>query len=114
MNDAANKNKELLIRHGRSVIEIELRAINDLLERLDDSFARACQAILDCDGKTIVIGLGKSGHIGSKIAATLASTGTPAFFVHASEASHGDLGMISEKDVVMVISNSGETDEITI
>ena len=113
MNDADNKNSELLVRHGKSVIEIELKAISELLQRLDQSFARACQTILDCEGKTIVIGLGKSGHIGSKVAATLASTGTPAFFVHASEASHGDLGMISGKDVVVVISNSGETDEIT-
>ena len=113
MNKAANKSRELLVRHGKSVIEIELKAVNELLQRVDESFARACEYILDCEGKTIVIGLGKSGHIGSKIAATLASTGTPAFFVHASEASHGDLGMISKKDVVIVISNSGETDEIT-
>ncbi|NKB36257.1 MAG: KpsF/GutQ family sugar-phosphate isomerase [Gammaproteobacteria bacterium] len=112
MNKNSSKDAELLIRHGKAVIETELQAVSDLLDRLDDSFARACSYILECQGKTVVIGMGKSGHISNKIAATLASTGTPAFFVHPSEASHGDLGMITENDVVIAISNSGETDEI--
>ncbi len=114
MNKDSSRDTELLIRHGKAVIETELQAVSDLLDRIDDSFARACHYILECQGKTVVIGMGKSGHIGNKIAATLASTGTPAFFVHPSEASHGDLGMITENDVVIAISNSGETDEITI
>ena len=114
MNKKSSTDSELLIRHGKAVIETELQAVSDLLNTLDESFARACQCILECQGKTVVIGMGKSGHIGNKIAATLASTGTPAFFVHPSEASHGDLGMITENDVVIAISNSGETDEITV
>jgi len=79
---------------------------------VDENFHQACQLIYDCQGRTIVIGMGKSGHIGNKIAATLASTGSPAFFVHPGEASHGDLGMITKNDVVMLISNSGETSEV--
>ena len=112
MNDAYETNTESLLRHGRSVIETELKAIENLEDRIDENFARACRYILDCKGRTVVIGMGKSGHIGNKIAATLASTGTPAFFVHPSEASHGDLGMITVQDVVIALSNSGETDEI--
>ncbi|MFP3675225.1 SIS domain-containing protein, partial [Bacillus sp. SIMBA_031] len=77
-----------------------------------ESFDQACQLMYDCSGRIIVIGMGKSGHIGNKIAATLASTGSPAFFVHPGEASHGDLGMITSNDVVMLISNSGETSEV--
>lgn len=113
MNDKSDPNTEALVSHGRKVIETELAAVEELRNRVDGNFARACQLILGCQGKVIVIGMGKSGHIGNKIAATLASTGTPAFFVHPSEASHGDLGMISSEDVVLAISNSGETDEIT-
>ena len=113
MNKAPARDKDVIIRYGKSVIETELMAVGDLLERVDEAFAQACLQILDCQGKTVVIGMGKSGHIGNKIAATLASTGTPAFFVHPSDASHGDLGMITAEDVVMAISNSGETDEIT-
>ena len=113
MNKAPARDKEVIIRYGKSVIETELMAVGDLLERVDEAFALACLQILDCQGKTVVIGMGKSGHIGNKIAATFASTGTPAFFVHPSDASHGDLGMITAEDVVMAISNSGETDEIT-
>ena len=101
-----------LRRLGRAVIETEAKAVNDLLERIDDNFVNACNIILDCKGRTVVIGMGKSGHIANKIAATLASTGTPAFFVHPAEASHGDLGMITADDVVIILSNSGETDEI--
>jgi len=97
---------------ARAVIETEARAVTALGERIGPAFVRACRHMLDCEGRIVVIGMGKSGHIGSKIAATLASTGTPAFFVHPGEASHGDLGMITERDVVLALSNSGETDEI--
>ena len=83
-----------------------------MLERIDEHFLTACKYLLECTGRVVVIGMGKSGHIGSKIAATLASTGTPAFFVHPAEASHGDLGMIKSQDVVLALSNSGETDEV--
>jgi arabinose-5-phosphate isomerase len=97
---------------GRAVIETEARAVSALLDRIDDRFIEACQRMLACKGRVVVLGVGKSGHIGRKIAATMASTGTPAFFVHATEASHGDLGMITHEDVVLVLSNSGETDEV--
>ena len=95
-----------------NVINIEQQAIIELLQYVDDSFEYACQLMFNCKGRVIVIGMGKSGHIGGKIAATLASTGTPAFFVHPGEASHGDLGMITKDDVVLTISNSGETGEV--
>lgn len=101
-----------LCRLGLAVIEIEAQAINDLAQRINEDFAKACSYLLNCAGRIVVIGMGKSGHIGSKIAATLASTGSPAFFVHPGEASHGDLGMITAKDAVLAISNSGETAEI--
>ena len=97
---------------GRAVINIEIEGLKNLLERINENFVRACLYILDCKGRVIVLGMGKSGHIGKKIAATFASTGTPAFFVHPGEASHGDLGMIKDDDVVLALSNSGETDEI--
>jgi arabinose-5-phosphate isomerase len=97
---------------ARRVLEIEARAILELVPRLGDSFAQACQLCLDCEGRVVVTGMGKSGHIAGKLAATLASTGTPAFFVHPAEASHGDLGMITRKDVVIALSNSGDTTEI--
>ena len=97
---------------GRRVIEIEVAAIRALAARIDGAFTRACQLMLACEGRVVVSGIGKSGHIARKIAATLASTGTPAFFVHPAEASHGDLGMITVKDVVLALSNSGETDEL--
>jgi arabinose-5-phosphate isomerase len=97
---------------ARAVIETEAQGVIALLERIDDAFVEACQLILGCSGRVVVVGMGKSGHIGAKVAATLASTGTPAFFVHAAEASHGDLGMITPGDVVLVLSNSGETDEV--
>ena len=97
---------------AKNVINIEQQAIAELLQYVDDCFERACQLMFDCQGRVIVIGMGKSGHIGGKIAATLASTGTPAFFVHPGEASHGDLGMITKDDVVLTISNSGETGEV--
>lgn len=97
---------------GKAVIETEQSALAELIDRIDEKFVIACNTLLQCDGRVVVIGMGKSGHIGNKIAATLASTGTPAFFVHPGEASHGDLGMITTRDVVMVLSNSGETDEV--
>ncbi|MGH8121077.1 MAG: KpsF/GutQ family sugar-phosphate isomerase [Gammaproteobacteria bacterium] len=104
--------KRKLIDLGRAVIRTEAAAVTDLVDRVDENFARACLKILACAGRAVVIGMGKSGHIGSKIAATLASTGTPAFFVHPAEASHGDMGMITKSDVVIALSNSGETDEV--
>lgn len=99
---------------GSTVLDIEARAVARLSERIDDNFVRACQYMLACEGRIAVIGMGKSGHIGGKVAATLASTGSPAFFVHPAEASHGDLGMITAKDVVLALSNSGETAEINV
>ena len=97
---------------GLAVIENELASVEKLKHRIDDSFASACQLMLQCEGRIVVTGMGKSGHIAGKIAATLASTGSPAFFVHPGEASHGDLGMITSKDVVLALSNSGNTAEI--
>lgn len=94
------------------VLEIEQRAIAQLVQYIDDAFVQACQLILLCKGKVIVCGMGKSGHIGHKISATLASTGTPAFFMHPAEANHGDLGMLTEQDILLAISNSGETAEL--
>ncbi|MCH8504415.1 MAG: KpsF/GutQ family sugar-phosphate isomerase [Ectothiorhodospiraceae bacterium] len=97
---------------GRRVLELEADEVRALTARIDEAFVRACHYLLQCEGRIVVLGMGKSGHVGSKIAATLASTGSPAFFVHPGEASHGDLGMITQKDVVLALSNSGETDEI--
>lgn len=97
---------------ARRVLAIEAAAIADLESNLNEAFNRACELVHQCRGRVVVTGMGKSGHIGNKIAATLASTGTPAFFVHPGEASHGDLGMITPDDVVIAISNSGETGEI--
>lgn len=99
-------------RLGQAVIDTEASAIAALKPRINDAFATACRLILACRGRVVVLGMGKSGHIGGKIAATLASTGTPAFFVHPGEASHGDLGMMTADDVVIALSNSGETAEI--
>jgi arabinose-5-phosphate isomerase len=103
---------ERLERCAREVIAIEARAITGLATRIDGGFLRACQLMLACKGRVVVSGMGKSGHIARKIAATLASTGTPAFFVHPGEASHGDLGMIIGEDLVLALSNSGETSEL--
>ena len=100
------------IATGKKVLAIESDAIKVLKDRLDSSFAAACEACFECTGKIIVMGIGKSGHIADKLAATLASTGTPSFFVHPGEAGHGDLGMISNNDIVIALSNSGETEEI--
>lgn len=101
-----------LIRSGREVILIEAQAVKTLAERLDSGFAAACGLCLACRGRVIVTGMGKSGHVARKLAATLASTGTPSFYVHPAEASHGDLGMITEGDVAIALSNSGETTEL--
>ena len=95
-----------------AVLETEAASVAALTKRIDTAFLTACQFVLDCRGRVVVLGMGKSGHIGGKLAATLASTGTPAFFVHPGEASHGDLGMITREDAVIALSNSGETDEI--
>ena len=108
----AGEEREKLRRLGCAVIDTEARALNALTERIGDDFVLACEFLLGCEGRIVVLGMGKSGHIGGKIAATLASTGSPAFFVHPGEASHGDLGMITPRDVVMAFSNSGETEEI--
>lgn len=97
---------------AREVLDIEAAAVARLAERIDAGFVRACEIILACRGRVVVTGMGKSGHVANKIAATLASTGTPAFFVHPGEASHGDLGMITGEDVVLALSNSGETNEL--
>ena len=97
---------------ARETLAAEAAAIAEVSAQLDGSFSRAAEAVLACTGRVIVTGMGKSGHIGRKIAATLASTGTPAYFVHPAEAAHGDLGMVSDGDVVLALSNSGESDEI--
>jgi arabinose-5-phosphate isomerase len=101
-----------LLALAKAVIDTEIAALSALPSRLDDDFLHACEAILACKGRVIVTGMGKSGHIGNKIAATLASTGTPAFFLHPGEASHGDLGMIMNGDVIIALSNSGTSEEI--
>jgi len=102
------------IELGLAVLKTESEAIAALMQRLDQSFHRACDMLLECEGRIVVTGMGKSGHIGNKIAATLASTGSPAFFMHPGEASHGDLGMITTDDLLIALSNSGETSEITL
>ena len=101
-----------LIQSAQRTIRLELEAIQDLLARINGDFVRACELILASKGRVVVVGMGKSGHVGNKIAATLASTGTTAFFVHPAEASHGDMGMITRDDVVLALSNSGSTAEI--
>ena len=103
---------ESLIARGRRVLATEAEAVAALEHRLGGPFAEACGLILACEGRVVVTGMGKSGHVGSKIAATLASTGTRSFFLHPAEAIHGDIGMITAKDVVLALSNSGETDEL--
>src|SRR5579883_2262795 len=105
-------NSEKICAVGRAVIEIEAQMISSLIDRIDENFAKACQYLFNCEGRIVVIGVGKSGHIGKKIAATFASTGSPAFFIHPSEAKHGDIGMLTQQDVLLVLSNSGESEEI--
>jgi arabinose-5-phosphate isomerase len=104
--------KHTFIESGLRTVAIEAQAASELQYRINEAFTVACETLLACDGRVIVTGMGKSGHIGNKVAATLASTGTPAFFVHPGEASHGDLGMITKNDVVLALSNSGNTAEL--
>ena len=104
--------KKAIIASGRRTLRMECEAINALLPYIDDQFTEACARLKSIEGRLIVTGMGKSGHIGNKIAATLASTGTPAFFVHPAEACHGDMGMITSKDAVLALSNSGTTPEV--
>ncbi|MGV8804718.1 MAG: KpsF/GutQ family sugar-phosphate isomerase [Polaromonas sp.] len=110
--DAATMNAERALRLARNTFEIEAAAVLHLADRVGDEFVQAVSLMAACPGRIVVMGMGKSGHIGRKIAATLASTGTPALFVHPAEASHGDLGMIQSHDVVLAISNSGESEEL--
>ena len=110
--DFSDHDRAALVASAHKVIRIEAGAIADLEARVDGDFSKACRLILACSGRVVVSGMGKSGHIARKIAATLASTGTPAFYVHPGEASHGDIGMITQHDVVLLLSNSGETEEI--
>ena len=105
---------ERLLGVARAVLDIEARAVAKLVDQIDAAFGHAVTIMLGCKGRIVVLGMGKSGHIGGKIAATLASTGSPAFFVHPGEASHGDMGMITQDDVVVALSNSGETNELVI
>ncbi len=109
MTKTSSKNT---LERARQVLEIEAQEILSLANRLDDHFVNAVQIILHCDGRVVVSGMGKSGHIGRKLASTFASTGTPSFFMHPAEASHGDLGMITSNDVVIFLSNSGKSDEL--
>lgn len=97
---------------GKNVLEIEAQAVAHLAAQLDDTFVQVCRIMLACQGRVVISGMGKSGHIGRKMAATLASTGTPAFFVHPAEAAHGDLGMIVDGDIVLLLSNSGQSEEL--
>lgn len=112
MRDSTAVTPERLLGRAREVLRIEAEAVARLAERIDGSFADACRMILDCTGRVVVSGMGKSGHVARKIASTLASTGTPAFFVHPAEASHGDLGMVTRDDVFVALSNSGSTEEL--
>jgi len=109
---ASPSSAQRLITQAREVLRIEADAITRLIDRIGEPFASACALILACQGRVVVSGMGKSGHIARKLAATLASTGTPAFFVHPAEASHGDLGMVTREDVFIALSNSGRTDEL--
>ena len=109
---SSEKNKFDYISVAKRVLDIESSAISGVKKNLDQNFTDACELCFNCEGKIIVMGLGKSGHIADKIAATFASTGTSSFFIHPSEAIHGDLGMIDQKDIVLVLSHSGETEEI--
>ena len=105
-------NKDAIIASGQRTLRMETEAVGALIPHIDGHFADACEKLVDIEGRVIVTGMGKSGHIGNKIAATLASTGTPSFFVHPAEASHGDMGMITSKDAVLALSNSGNTPEL--
>jgi len=106
------KFKEIIIPYAKGVINKEISGIQELYNHIDDNFIEAIHTLIGCKGKVVIMGIGKSGHVGKKIAASLASTGTPAFFVHGDETLHGDLGMVEKKDVVIALSNSGETREV--
>lgn len=112
MSESSAATPERLLGRAREVLRIEAEAVARLAERVDGTFAEACRLILACTGRVVVSGIGKSGHVARKVAATLASTGTPAFFLHPAEASHGDLGMVTRDDVFVALSNSGSTDEL--
>src|SRR5580698_6578420 len=105
---------EQLLTSARRALGIEARAVEGLLARVDERFSAACRLCLGCKGRVVVTGMGKSGHVARKVASTLASTGTPAFFLHPAEAGHGDLGMITQADLVIALTNSGETPEIVL
>lgn len=102
----------MFIEEGKKVIKSEIDVLRAMLDKIDENFARAAELIKECAGRIVITGVGKSGHIGRKSAATFASMGTPAFFMHAAEGVHGDLGMVTARDVVIMISNSGETEEV--
>ena len=104
MNNKLSKNLGQMIDHARQVLEIEAKSLMEISGNLDESFTRACEMLLACKGRIVVSGIGKSGHIGRKISSTLSSTGSPSFFVHPAEASHGDLGMVTNEDIVIAIS----------
>lgn len=112
--DTVTSHSDSLLSLGRSVIRVEAAAVAQLESRIDEAFVRACELLIACQGRIVVCGIGKSGHIGAKLAATFASTGSPAFFVHAAEASHGDLGMFRSDDVVIAISYSGNSSELLL
>jgi arabinose-5-phosphate isomerase len=114
MTELGNLDSGQALESGRRVLEIEARAVRELADRLDANFVHAAQIVLGCKGRVVVSGIGKSGHIARKIASTLASTGTPAFFIHPAEASHGDLGMVTRDDVMIALSNSGESGELLV
>jgi arabinose-5-phosphate isomerase len=114
MTTLGNLDARQALEAGRRVLEIEARAVRQLADRLDANFVRAAEIVFGCKGRVVVSGIGKSGHIARKIASTLASTGTPAFFVHPAEASHGDLGMVTRDDVMIALSNSGESGELLV
>lgn len=103
-----------MIDHARQVLEIEAKSLMEISGNLDESFTKACEMLLACKGRIVVSGIGKSGHIGRKISSTLSSTGSPSFFVHPAEASHGDLGMVTNEDIVIAISYSGESSELSL
>ena len=104
--------KNSFLNSAKRTLKIESEGIEQLIANLDESFDNFCDALMNCKGRFITLGVGKSGHIAQKISATLSSTGTPSIFIHPTEAAHGDMGLINKKDVVLLISNSGETDEI--
>ena len=114
MNNKLSKNLGQMIDHARQVLEIEAKSLMEISGNLDESFTQACEMLLACKGRIVVSGIGKSGHIGRKISSTLSSTGSPSFFVHPAEASHGDLGMVTNEDIVIAISYSGESSELSL